>query len=193
MPFYSQRFQRKYIDTPTAAQEMIYGKTRRRIPILWDVDNPVLSGPVQNQDAYMQSVAAQRPFFFDHIQELAKQAFAEFAELTGDMREGFLRGFRMLLEDNSRLAAVSAQRRGGVAAVTLFSEVVVDLATVDQVAAAARTDANTGDRTLAPAPHTCPGGQCQGVQVRVRPYILRRYLAAFTYLDAQERKRLQEE
>lgn len=40
--------------------------------------------------------------------------FAEFAELTDDMREGFLRGFRMLLEDDSRLAAVSAQRRGGV-------------------------------------------------------------------------------
>ncbi|NKB48558.1 MAG: LPS assembly protein LptD [Alphaproteobacteria bacterium] len=40
--------------------------------------------------------------------------FAEFAELTDDMREGFLRGFSMLLEDNSRLAAVSAQRRGGV-------------------------------------------------------------------------------
>ena len=40
--------------------------------------------------------------------------FAEFAELSDDMREGFLHGFRMLLEDNSRLAAVSAQRRGGV-------------------------------------------------------------------------------
>ncbi len=40
--------------------------------------------------------------------------FAEFAELTADMREGFLRGFRMLLTDDSRLAAVSAQRRGGV-------------------------------------------------------------------------------
>lgn len=40
--------------------------------------------------------------------------FAEFAELTSDMREGFLRGFRMLLNDDSRLAAVSAQRRGGV-------------------------------------------------------------------------------
>ena len=40
--------------------------------------------------------------------------FAEFAELTDDMREGFLRGFSMLLEDDSRLAAVSAQRRGGV-------------------------------------------------------------------------------
>lgn len=40
--------------------------------------------------------------------------FAEFAELTADMREGFLRGFRMLLNDDSRLASVSAQRRGGV-------------------------------------------------------------------------------
>ena len=40
--------------------------------------------------------------------------FAEFAELTSDMREGFLRGFRMLLNDDSRLASVSAQRRGGV-------------------------------------------------------------------------------
>jgi LPS-assembly protein len=39
--------------------------------------------------------------------------FAEFAELTDDMREGFLRGFRMLLNDDTRLAAVSAQRRGG--------------------------------------------------------------------------------
>lgn len=39
--------------------------------------------------------------------------FAEFAELSDDMREGFLRGFRMLLNDDTRLAAVSAQRRGG--------------------------------------------------------------------------------
>ncbi len=71
------------IDTPTAAQEMIYGKTRRRVPILWDVDNPVLSGPVQNQDAYMQSVASQRPYFFDHIADFADQCMAEYTELTG--------------------------------------------------------------------------------------------------------------
>jgi pyruvate-ferredoxin/flavodoxin oxidoreductase len=71
------------IETPTPAQRIIYGDTRRRIPQLWDVDNPVMAGLVQNQDAYMQSVAAQRPFFFDHIQELAERAFAEFAELTG--------------------------------------------------------------------------------------------------------------
>ena len=71
------------IDTPTAAQRIIYGDKRRRIPVLWDVDNPVMAGLVQNQDAYMQSVAAQRPFFFDHVTELADQAFREFYGLTG--------------------------------------------------------------------------------------------------------------
>lgn len=71
------------IDTPTPAQRIIYGETRRRIPEIWDVDNPLMAGIVQNQDSYMQSVAAQRPFFFDHIQALTDQAFEEYYELTG--------------------------------------------------------------------------------------------------------------
>jgi len=71
------------IDTPTPAQRIIYGDKRRRIPLLWDVDNPIMAGLVQNQDSYMQSVAAQRPFFFDHLRELTEQAMAEFYELTG--------------------------------------------------------------------------------------------------------------
>jgi pyruvate-ferredoxin/flavodoxin oxidoreductase len=71
------------IDTPTPAQKIIYGDKRRRIPELWTVDDPVMSGVVQNQDSYMQSVAAQRPYFFDHVQELADQAFDGFYELTG--------------------------------------------------------------------------------------------------------------
>lgn len=71
------------IDTPTPAQKMIYGDKRRRIPEVWDVDNPLMAGIVQNQDSYMQSVAAQRPFFFDHIQELTEMAFKEYGELTG--------------------------------------------------------------------------------------------------------------
>ncbi|MHC4991125.1 MAG: 2-oxoacid:acceptor oxidoreductase family protein, partial [Planctomycetota bacterium] len=71
------------IECPTPAQRIIYGETRRRIPLLWDVDNPVMAGLVQNQDSYMQSVAAQRPFFFDHVRELADRAFEEFRALTG--------------------------------------------------------------------------------------------------------------
>jgi len=71
------------IDTPTPAQKIIYGDKRRRIPELWTVDDPVLAGPVQNQDSYMQSVAAQRPYFFDHVQAITDQAFEEFEVLTG--------------------------------------------------------------------------------------------------------------
>lgn len=71
------------IDTPTPAQRMIYGPTRRRIPEIWDVDNPLMAGIVQNQDSYMQSVAAQRPYFFDHIRELTDRSFEEFKGLTG--------------------------------------------------------------------------------------------------------------
>jgi pyruvate-ferredoxin/flavodoxin oxidoreductase len=71
------------IESPTPAQRMLFGDLRRRIPVLWDVDNPVMAGLVQNQDAYMQSVAAQRPFFFDHVRELADRAFEEFGALSG--------------------------------------------------------------------------------------------------------------
>jgi pyruvate-ferredoxin/flavodoxin oxidoreductase len=71
------------IDTPTSAQQMLYGPKRRRVPAIWDVDQPMVSGVVQNQDAYMQAVAGQRPYFFAHIKELSEQCMAEYAELTG--------------------------------------------------------------------------------------------------------------
>ncbi len=71
------------IDTPTPAQQMLYGPKRRRVPSSWDVDNPMQTGVVQNQDAYMQAVAAQRPYFFDHIPELFDRNAQEFFELTG--------------------------------------------------------------------------------------------------------------
>ncbi|MCW8945787.1 MAG: 2-oxoacid:acceptor oxidoreductase family protein, partial [Sedimenticola sp.] len=71
------------ISCPTPAQKMIYGEKRRRVPEIWDVDNPMLSGSVQNQDAYMQAVAAQRPYFFDHISSIADQVMDEYYQLTG--------------------------------------------------------------------------------------------------------------
>ncbi|MCZ2174440.1 MAG: 2-oxoacid:acceptor oxidoreductase family protein [Burkholderiales bacterium] len=71
------------IDTPTPAQAMLYGPKRRRVPAIWDVDVPLLSGSVQNQDAYMQAVAGQRPYFFDHIGDITDRCMAEYAELTG--------------------------------------------------------------------------------------------------------------
>jgi pyruvate-ferredoxin/flavodoxin oxidoreductase len=71
------------IETPTAAQRLTFGPKRRRIPELFSVDYPAMLGTVQNQDSYAQGVAAQRPFYFDHIADLADQAFEEFAALSG--------------------------------------------------------------------------------------------------------------
>jgi pyruvate-ferredoxin/flavodoxin oxidoreductase len=71
------------IDSPTAAQRLVFGDRRRRVPEMFDLDYPAMLGVVQNQDSYAQGVAAQRPFYFDHITALADQAFAEFERLTG--------------------------------------------------------------------------------------------------------------
>jgi len=71
------------IECPTPAQRLTFGDTRRRVPELFSVDYPAMLGTVQNQDAYAQGVAAQRPFYFDHVADLADRAMTEWAELTG--------------------------------------------------------------------------------------------------------------
>jgi pyruvate-ferredoxin/flavodoxin oxidoreductase len=71
------------IDSPTPAQRWVFGEKRRRIPEMFDLDYPSMIGVVQNQDSYNQGVAAQRPFYFDHIQDLTDQAMAEYEALTG--------------------------------------------------------------------------------------------------------------
>src|SRR5512141_8870 len=71
------------IDAPTPAQRLVFGDKRRRIPESFDFDYPAMLGVVQNQDSYAQGVAAQRPFYFDHIADLTDRAFEEYAALTG--------------------------------------------------------------------------------------------------------------
>jgi pyruvate-ferredoxin/flavodoxin oxidoreductase len=71
------------IDSPTPSQRIVFGAQRRRIPEMFDLDYPAMLGVVQNQDSYAQGVAAQRPFYFEHVVELADRAFAEYAALTG--------------------------------------------------------------------------------------------------------------
>lgn len=71
------------IDSPTPAQRLVFGERRRRVPEMFDLDLPAMLGVVQNQESYAQGVAAQRPFYFDHLAGIADRAFAEYAELTG--------------------------------------------------------------------------------------------------------------
>jgi len=71
------------IDTPTEGQRVLFGPTRRRVPIMMDLKNPMLLGPVQNQEHYMNGVIARRNNFSEDILPFLEQAYDEFAELTG--------------------------------------------------------------------------------------------------------------
>ena len=104
------------IDSPTGAQRAVFGERRRRIPELYNFDYPAMLGVVQNQEAYAQGVAAQRPFYFDHIADLADQAFEEFETLCGRKYRRVL-GYR--LEDAEYVIA-------GQGSVICNAEVVVD-------------------------------------------------------------------
>ena len=57
--------------------------TRQLVPALVDVDNPGLTGPVQNQPDFQAGAVDHRTHFASRGARLARQAMAEYAELTG--------------------------------------------------------------------------------------------------------------
>ncbi len=71
------------IVTPTEAQRVLFGPTRRRVPVMMDLKNPMLLGPVENQEHYMNGVIARRNNFSEDILPMLEAAYDEFAELTG--------------------------------------------------------------------------------------------------------------
>jgi pyruvate-ferredoxin/flavodoxin oxidoreductase len=62
--------------------EKFVGPPSEHIVNLFDPSNPLLSGPVQNQDAYMKGKVAQR-FYYDRLSKCVRDAMAEFERLTG--------------------------------------------------------------------------------------------------------------
>ena len=71
------------IDCPTEAQRTLIGPTRRRVPKMVDLANPILLGPVQNQEHYMNGIVARRNNFAEPILQFLEEAYEQFAELTG--------------------------------------------------------------------------------------------------------------
>ncbi len=71
------------IDCPTEGQRAIFGPRRRRVPVCFDLQAPALLGSVQNQEHYMQGVAARRNNFVEPILGFLEESYEEFARLTG--------------------------------------------------------------------------------------------------------------
>lgn len=71
------------IECPTESQRKLFGPMRRRVPRMIDLANPVLLGPVQNQEHYMQGVVARRNNFTEPILDFLEEAYRDFGKLTG--------------------------------------------------------------------------------------------------------------
>ncbi|GHU03405.1 hypothetical protein FACS1894158_01750 [Betaproteobacteria bacterium] len=57
--------------------------TRQLVPALVDVNNPGLTGPVQNQPDFQAGAVDHRTHFVSAVPALVRQAMAEYSELTG--------------------------------------------------------------------------------------------------------------
>jgi len=77
---------------PELMREFV-GAPSVRLRSLFDPHQPLMSGPVQNQDSYMKGKVAQR-YFYDRVTPALLQAMQEYAELTGRRHE-MVRAYRM--------------------------------------------------------------------------------------------------
>jgi pyruvate-ferredoxin/flavodoxin oxidoreductase len=57
--------------------------TRQMVPALVDVNNPGLTGPVQNQPDFQAGAVDHRTHFVNAVPDLTRRAMAEYSELTG--------------------------------------------------------------------------------------------------------------
>jgi pyruvate-ferredoxin/flavodoxin oxidoreductase len=74
---------REQIEAPTAAQKLLFGDTRRRVPAWHDLDEPVLSGTLFDQQSFALGAIARRPYFDAFVGESMAAAFTAFEAKTG--------------------------------------------------------------------------------------------------------------
>ena len=71
------------IDSPTPAQQLLFGPTRRRVPAWHDLDEPALLGALYDADSFSLGALAQKPYLDDFVEPSLTAAFERYAELTG--------------------------------------------------------------------------------------------------------------
>jgi len=71
------------ITVPTAAQKLLFGETRRRVPRWHDLDQPVLNGALLGTESFALGALAKRLYFDEHLKESLAESFEQFARRTG--------------------------------------------------------------------------------------------------------------
>jgi pyruvate-ferredoxin/flavodoxin oxidoreductase len=82
------------LESPTAAQKLLFGESRRRVPAWHDLDEPVLTGALFDRDSFALGALARGPFFDATVSESLAVAFDQFARRTGRQHETLSR-YRM--------------------------------------------------------------------------------------------------
>jgi pyruvate-ferredoxin/flavodoxin oxidoreductase len=71
------------IPCPTAAQKMLFGETRRRVPRWHNLDRPVMHGAVQGPESWTLGSVAKHPYFHHHLNAILEESFALLSKQTG--------------------------------------------------------------------------------------------------------------
>ncbi|NIA28015.1 MAG: hypothetical protein GWP02_08155, partial [Desulfobulbaceae bacterium] len=79
------------IETPTAAQKLLFGETRRRVPAWHDLDEPALIGALFAKESFALGAFARGPFFDTFVAESLLTSFEQFARKTGRQYEAVSR------------------------------------------------------------------------------------------------------
>ena len=66
---------------PTEAQKLLFGDTRRRLPAWHDLDEPMLTGAVFDEQAFALGASADHAFFDNFVASAAARAFEDFHRL----------------------------------------------------------------------------------------------------------------
>ena len=98
------------------AEELIYDRNRGLVTAIGDVEiiqgDRILHAETVTYDVGGDRIVARGNVTI--LEPTGEVIFADYAELTDAMKEGFIEGIRMLLQDDSRIAANAGQRTGGV-------------------------------------------------------------------------------
>ncbi|MDH3982795.1 MAG: 4Fe-4S binding protein [Gammaproteobacteria bacterium] len=85
---------REKIASPTAAQQLLFGETRCRVPAWHNLDEPVLTGALFTKESYALGAFARGPFFDAFVAESLASSFEQFGQKTGRAYESISR-FRL--------------------------------------------------------------------------------------------------